>query len=318
MKHRYLLDSENLIFQKEEKSFKQRIRVVCKYLISGGGLALIVWVLFYSGIIDSPERHYLHKINDNLISEVNLVNTEFDQISARLSHVQKRDDGFYRVISEINPIPHSIRQAGFGGVDKYHYLDGFENSDLLIESERKGDILLNQLYIQSKSYDTVIYLAQNREDSLLSVPGIVPVTPGEYRISDPFGMRIHPITGKLQKHTGIDFAARVGKSIYASGNGVVVDVRKSNKGYGNKVTISHGYGYKTLYAHMSSIYVKKGDKIIRGQIIGTVGNTGSSTGPHLHYEVIYNRRKINPNAYYINDLTDAEYKEMVKVLTSNI
>ncbi len=317
MKHRYLLDNEKLVFQKEQMSFKQRVRVVCKYLISGGGLALIIWMLFYFGIINSPERHYLHNINDNLISDVNLVNTKFDNISSQLSHVQKRDDGFYRVISEIEPIPYSIRQAGFGGTDKYRYLDGFESSDLLIESARRGDILLNQLYIQSKSYDTVIYLAQNKQDSLLSVPGIVPVTPGAYRISDPFGIRIHPITGKLQKHTGIDLAARVGKSIYATGNGKVINVRISNKGYGNRVTISHGFGFKTLYAHMHDIYVKKGDKIGRGQIIGTVGNTGTSTGPHLHYEVIYKRRKINPKSFYVNDLTDSEYKEMVEVLTLN-
>lgn len=317
MRHRYLLDNEKLIFQEEQISFKQRVKIILGYLISGAGIAVIVWSLFFTGILESPEKFYLNIINDNLISEVSSVNEKFDNISNQLAHVQKRDDNFYRVISEISPIPASVRQAGFGGTDKYHYLDGFDNSELLIESAKKGDILLNQLFIQSKSYDTVIYFARNKQDSLLAAPGIIPVSPGEYhRISDPFGKRVHPITGKVHKHTGIDIAARIGKPIHAAGNGKVISIRKSNIGYGNRVIISHGYGFKTLYAHMNEIKVKQGDDITRGQVIGTVGNTGSSTGPHLHYEVIFKNIRRNPEFYYIEDLTDSEFKEMTKLLAA--
>ena len=318
MRHRYLLDNEKLIFQEEQISFKQRIGVILKYFITSAGVALMIWSLFFAGIIKSPEKLYLQNVNDDLISDVNSINSQFDNISYQLSNVQKRDDNFYRVISEINPIPTTVRLAGFGGVNKYEYLNGYDNSNLLIESVRKGDIIINQLYIQSKSYDTLIYFAQIKQDSLLSVPGILPVAPAEYyRISDPFGRRVHPITGKVHKHTGIDFAASIGKTIYSAGNGEVISVRKSNRGYGNRVTISHGYGFKTLYAHMNGMYVKVGEKVTRGQIIGTVGNSGRSTGPHLHYEVIYKNKRMNPKFYYIEDLTDSEFNEMVQLLNSN-
>lgn len=318
MGHRYLLDNENLVFQEEQISFKEKIKRGLKYLSTGGGLALIIWSLFFSGIVESPEKYFLHLKNDTLVSEIKVVNTKFDSISFLLSDIQQRDDNFYRVISEVNPISQSVRQAGFGGADRYQHLDGFDNSNLLIESTRKGDIIINQVDIQSESYDTLMYLVQTKQDKLLSIPGISPVSPnGYYRISDPYGVRIHPITKKRQMHDGIDFAASIGNSIYAVGNGKVIDVRISRTGYGNKLTISHGYGYKTLYAHMHDVFVKKGDIITRGQVIGTVGNTGRSTGPHLHYEVIYNSKKINPKSFYINDLTDSEYKEMVKILTVN-
>ncbi|MDA3892309.1 MAG: M23 family metallopeptidase [Salinivirgaceae bacterium] len=318
MGHTYFLDNEKLVFQKERISFKQRAKIFSKYLVFGGGLALILWSLFFTGVIDSPEKYFLQKKNGNLVSEVSNVNAKFDDIANQLLHVQKRDDNFYRVISEIEPLPFTVRQAGFGGIDNYTHLSGFVNSDLLIELSRKSDILINQLRVQSKSYDTVIYFAQSKHDSLLSVPGILPISPADFhRISDPFGIREHPITGKVHKHTGIDLAASRGKKIHSAGNGVVVDIRKSHSGYGNRVIIKHGYGFKTLYAHMNEIYVKKGDKVSRGESVGTVGNTGSSTGPHLHYEVIYNNVRRNPKFYFIEDLTDHEFREMTSLLSVN-
>jgi murein DD-endopeptidase MepM/ murein hydrolase activator NlpD len=317
MKQRYLL-KDNLSFQKEHISYKQRINDIVKYVLAGGVFAVITWSLFFSSILESPKKHLLHQKNNNLISKIEEVDTKFDSISFLLSDIQKHDDQFYRVISGIKPISPEIRQAGFGGVDRYQYLDGYSNSNLLIESSKKSDIIINQLEIQTESYDTIMQLAKIKQDSLLSIPGILPVSPnGYYRISDPFGMRIHPITKKKRMHEGIDFAARVGKPIYAVGNGKIVSVRISKRGYGKHVTISHGFGFKTLYGHMNDIYVKKGDIVRRGQIIGTVGNTGSSTGPHLHYEVIYNRKKIDPKYFFVYDQTDHEYKDMAKALTEN-
>lgn len=318
MKRRYLLDNENLIFQEEQLSFKQRVKILLKYVFSGFLMASVIGSLFYTGILNSPKKYFLQQLNDNLVSDVNSVNSKFDIISSDLSRFQNRDDNVYRVISQIDPIPASVRTAGFGGTDKYQYLNGFDNSELLIESIKKGDILLNQLHIQSKSYDTVIYFALNKEDSLLSVPGISPLAPSEYfRISDPFGRRIHPISGKEHIHTGIDFAANTGKTVYCSGNGKVESVQRSKTGYGNHVIVSHGYGFKTLYAHLSKIYVKEGKEITRGHAVGAVGSTGTSTGPHLHYEVIYNNAKIDPKYFYIEDLSDDEFKEMVALLAGS-
>jgi murein DD-endopeptidase MepM/ murein hydrolase activator NlpD len=197
-------------------------------------------------------------------------------------------------------------------------LEGFFNSSLLISASKKSDILLNQLHIQSKSYDTIINIAKNMDDSLLSAPGIAPVAPNDFKmISSGFGLRIHPITGKLQGHEGVDFAGNIGKPIHCTGNGVVTSVEKNSAGYGNRVIINHGYGFNTLYAHMSKIIVKEGDVVERGQVIGNIGNSGSSTGPHLHYEVIVKGAKKNPINYYINDLSDAEYLEMTKLFTSS-
>lgn len=318
MGKRYLLDNDNLIFQEEHISFKRKAKGTIKYLLTGAAAALIMWSLFLSNTIESPENHILLIDNNNFISNINTVNTKFDSISSLLSDIQKRDDNFYRVISEENPISPTIRQAGFGGADRYKNLNSYVNSNLLIKSSLKGDMILSQAKIQSESYKTLIHTAQTKQDSLMSVPGISPVSPkGYYRISDPFGTRIHPITRRRQHHDGIDFAGKKGNSIYAVGNGKVIDVHKSRTGYGNKVTISHGYGYKTLYAHMNDIFVKKGDLISRGQTIGTIGTTGRSTGPHLHFEVIYNRKKVNPKYFYINDLTDDEYKGMAKLLSNN-
>jgi murein DD-endopeptidase MepM/ murein hydrolase activator NlpD len=219
------------------------------------------------------------------------------------------------VIAFKSPLPPTIRQAGFGGVDKYHNLKSFSNGDLLINLSLKSDILLKQLQIQEKSYDTLYYLAEVKQDSLLSVPGVIPISPsGYFRISDPFGWRMHPIYHRLIKHTGIDFAGPVGSPIYAPGNGKVENIRITKTGYGKRLLIDHGYGFKTLYGHLSKIYVKEGDIVNRGQIIGAIGNTGTSTGSHLHYEVIYHNQKINPKGYFQNDLSNDEYMQMVQVL----
>lgn len=317
MRQRYLLDNENLCFHKEEISNKQRAKIAVGYLGGGLALALIVWCLFFVGVISSPKKVVLNGENEILVDQLADANDQLDNLAYQLSQVQIRDDHFYRVISGIEPVPSTKRQAGFGGTDKYAHLKGFENSDLVIKSLKKSDILIKQLHIQSESYDTVIYLAQAKQDSLLAVPGIVPVAPGEFhRISDRFGKRVHPITGKVHTHTGLDFAAQIGKKIHTTGNGKVVSVRKLRRGYGNVVIIKHGFGFKTLYAHMNDIYVKVGEEVKRGQTIGTVGNTGTSTGPHLHYEVMYKNRKKDPDDYYIEDLTDLEFKEMIGLLTS--
>jgi murein DD-endopeptidase MepM/ murein hydrolase activator NlpD len=317
MRHKYNFDAEKLVFKKEQVSFRERIKIIGKYISGGLILGFIVWLISSFGLIESPERYFLEKKNANLLENIEIINSKFDNVNLYLSEIQNRDDNFYRVISQTNPLPASIRQAGFGGVDKYNNLKGYNNSSTLIDVMKKGDILLNQLAVQNKSFDTVMYLILNKEDSLLSIPAISPVAPNDYfRISSPFGLRVHPITGKILMHDGIDFAANQGKPIHASGNGIVSSVKRSSGGYGNRIIINHGYGFKTLYAHCSKIYVKEGDTVQRGSIIGLVGNTGTSTGPHLHYEVIQENKKKNPKFYYINDLSNKEYKEMIHTFAS--
>ncbi|PKP12021.1 MAG: peptidase M23 [Bacteroidetes bacterium HGW-Bacteroidetes-4] len=315
MRQKYILDTEKLVFRPEEITLKKRLKNIAKYLIAGASLGFLVWGIAFFDAMESPEKIVLEKQNQLLLNNITSINNQFEQIALFIDEVQHRDDNFYRVISQTNPISPSIRQAGFGGVDKYNHLQAFENSEVLIDVLKKGDILLNQLEVQHRSYDTVIHLVINKEDSLLSLPAIAPVAPYDYfRISSPFGRRVHPITKKVHRHDGVDFAARTGKAIYATGNGIVSSVKLSTIGYGNRIVINHGYGYKTLYAHCSKIFVKDGEYVKRGQLIGLVGSTGTSTGPHLHYEVIQNNIKKNPEAFYYNDLNNQEYDEMVKAL----
>ncbi|OFX45992.1 MAG: hypothetical protein A2W95_03285 [Bacteroidetes bacterium GWA2_40_14] len=317
MRNKYILDTDKLVFQKDQRAFSHYFKAFLKYVGFGMVIGVLFWLITFSGLLVSPKKMALMQENKHLVSKLESINTQFDSVSGFLVDVQNRDDNFYRVISQIEPIPHSIRQAGFGGTDKYRALEGFGNSDLLIETSKKSDILLNQLHIQSKSYDTIINCAKNLDDSLLSIPAIAPVSPSGYiTISSPFGRRFHPIQHIYLMHDGVDFAANVGSPIYSSGNGLVAFVEKNSSGYGNYVIINHGFGFQTLYAHMNKIYVKKGESIIRGQQIGTTGNSGSSTGPHLHYEVIYSRIKRNPENFFINDLSDTEYLDMIRAQSS--
>jgi murein DD-endopeptidase MepM/ murein hydrolase activator NlpD len=192
-------------------------------------------------------------------------------------------------------------------------LEGYRNSDLIIESAKKADQITKQLYIQSKSYDEVYQMAIQKEKMLASIPAIQPVSNKELkRMASGYGMRMHPIYKRRKMHTGMDFSAESGTEIYATGDGKIVEVTRSNRGYGNHVVIDHGYGYQTLYAHMSKFNVRRGEEIKRGQIIGYVGSTGTSVAPHLHYEVLKNRDKVNPINYYFNDLSPEEYEKMIE------
>ncbi|MFI5163627.1 MAG: M23 family metallopeptidase [Bacteroidia bacterium] len=220
---------------------------------------------------------------------------------------------FYRAIFEAEPIADEIRKAGFGGVDRYKELEGYENSKLIIESTQKLDQISKQLYIQSKSFDEVTKMAKNKEQMLACIPAIQPIS-GKDLKHEPsgYGMRMHPIYKYEKFHAGMDFTANIGTKIYATGDGVV-ETAEFGSGYGNHVVINHGYGYETVYGHMEKIVARVGQKVKRGELIGYVGNTGLSAGPHVHYEVRKNGDPVNPVNFYYNDLTPSEYKQMIEV-----
>lgn len=274
-----------------------------------GGLIYFITTAF----IDSPKEKLLKQENSQLKAQYELLNKRMEQVAVVLEDIQRRDDDIYRVIFEAEPIPKEIREAGFGGVNRYKKLEGYRNSDLIIESARKIDQIAKQLYIQSKSYDEVYQMAIQKEKMLASIPAIQPVSNKELkRMASGYGIRMHPIYKRRKMHTGMDFSAESGTEIYATGDGKVVNVTRSRRGYGNHVIIDHGYGYQTLYAHMSKFNVRRGDEIKRGQVIGYIGSTGTSVAPHLHYEVHRNGEKVNPINYYFNDLTPEEYEKMIE------
>ncbi len=226
--------------------------------------------------------------------------------------LEERDNNIYRQYFEASPIPNEIREAGFGGVNRYKSLEGFDNSKMIMDLTKQMDILSKRIVIQSKSLDDIVKMAENKKEMLASIPAIQPIKKEELtRMASGFGMRPHPILKIRKMHYGMDFMAKQGTPIYASGNGVVVRADRSSS-FGNVVYINHGFGYKTVYAHMKRIATRKGKKVKRGDLIGYVGNTGRSVSPHLHYEVHKNGRPVNPIYYYYGDLTPEEFVAMQK------
>jgi murein DD-endopeptidase MepM/ murein hydrolase activator NlpD len=273
----------------------------------------IIMLIAYN-FFDSPKEKRLKRQLEETTYQLELLKQRSDQVSEVLKDIQERDNTIYRVIFEAEPIPVSIREAGYGGVDRYNKLRDYYNADLIVDVTKKVDQLSKQLYVQSKSYDEVWQLVKNKANMLSSIPAIQPVSNKDMtRVASGYGWRIHPIYKTEKLHTGMDFTAPVGTEIYATGNGTVVKVEKDGRGYGNNVIINHGYGYQTLYGHMSKFSVRPGQKVKRGDLIGSVGNTGTSTGPHLHYEVHKNGNPVNPVNFYYNDLSPEEYAKMLEI-----
>jgi len=244
-----------------------------------------------------------------------LFNKHMDDLENVLTEMQDRDDNIYRTIFEAEPLNYSVREAGFGGSNLYRELESMENSDIVIETARRIDILERKAYVQSDSYDDLVTMAINKEKMVAAIPAIQPISNKDLtRTASGWGYRIHPIYKIRKFHYGIDFTAPTGTDIYSTGDGVIESLEANSRdGYGNYIIINHGYGFKTLYGHMDSFNVKKGQKVKRGDIIGFVGNTGLSTAPHLHYEVIRNGSKVNPINYFFNDLTADEYNRMIEI-----
>ncbi len=273
----------------------------------------IIMLIAYN-FFDSPKEKRLKRQLEETTYQLELLKQRSEQVAEVLKDIQERDNTIYRVIFEAEPIPGSVREAGYGGIDRYNKLRDYYNADLIVDVTKRIDQLSKQLYVQSKSYDEVWQLVKNKATMLAAIPAIQPVSNKDMtRVASGYGWRIHPIYKTEKLHTGMDFTATVGTEIYATGNGSVVKVEKDGRGYGNNVIINHGYGYETLYGHMSKFNVRPGQKVKRGDLIGYVGNSGSSTGPHLHYEVRKNGNPVNPVNFYYNDLTPEEYTKMLEI-----
>ena len=316
-KIKYYYDTKTLSYKRIELNVFDKFKRSLSYVVASAFTGLIMIIIFFQ-FFDSPKEKRLKSEIENLVTQYDILSKKMTQIDLVLDDIQQRDDNIYRVIFEADPIPSSIRKAGFGGVNRYKDIRNFSNSELVIEVAKKADKLSKQLYIQSKSFDEVINLAKNKADMLASIPAIQPIANKDLgRVASGYGYRIHPIYKTRKLHTGMDFTAPQGTPIYSTGDGKIEKVRRSRKGYGNHVIIDHGYGYQTLYAHMKKYIVYRGQKVKRGEIIGYVGSTGTSVAPHLHYEVMKNKRKINPVNYYYNDLSPEEYTKMLEISSQN-
>jgi murein DD-endopeptidase MepM/ murein hydrolase activator NlpD len=312
-KTNYRFNPETLSYDKIERNIKSLVKRLFGYLSTSIVLAVIISMVSLQ-FFDSPKLRRMKRENERLLTQYTLMNKDLDNMSKVLKDIQYRDDNIYRVIFEAEPIPASVRKAGFGGVNRYSQLESMGNADLVISTARKLDVLTKQIYIQSKSYDDVMNMALNKEKMLASLPSIMPVSNKDLkRTASGWGYRIHPIYKIRKFHYGMDFSAPTGTEVFATGSGMVERIQRSKIGFGNHITIDHGYGFETLYAHLSVFNVKAGQKVKRGDIIGYVGSTGTSTAPHLHYEVHKNGKKVNPQNYYFLDLSPQEYEKMIEI-----
>ncbi|HOH99883.1 MAG TPA: M23 family metallopeptidase [Bacteroidales bacterium] len=310
-KIRYQFNTRSLTFEKVTLSIRDHLWSFTKVVFTGMVFAAAVIFLAYN-FLESPREKMLERENEQLKLQYKILNDRMDRVANVLNELQEKDDNIYRVIFESEPIPRSVREAGFGGVDRYAELSGYTNSDLLTEASRKMDQLAARTVVQSKSFDEVFDLARNKDKMLKAIPAIQPVANKDLKmISSFFGYRVHPIFKRVMFHDGLDFTAPTGTKVYATGDGVVVEAKHARYGYGNTIIIDHGFGYKTVYAHLQSFKVRPGQRVERGDIIATVGNTGLSNGPHLHYEVHRNGTKVDPVYYFFKDLSPDEYQEVI-------
>jgi len=308
---RYYLDSDTLTYKAVDNSFRSFIKRFYKYFIS---LTIVSIVLFFSlayyGL--TPHELILSTSNKKLAAKIAGSNSAIEDLRSKLCRIQENDDVIYRSFVDIKPIPKTVREAGVGGIDKYRQFAGIENADGVIGAFKNIDKLQSQIGVQQNSFEDIEQMVHYIDGYFAAKPAVRPILRrDQIYISSEFGYRFHPIHKRNILHSGIDLATTIGTPVYATGDGVVKASMYAS-GYGKVVRISHGYGYESIYAHLNKYIVQKGDSITRGQLIGYTGNTGTSTGPHLHYEIRKNNRPQNPLFFYIDDLDDEEYLEMTK------
>ena len=310
---KYKFNPESLSFDKIRLGFRDVVLRFLAYFIGSVFVALIYGVIL-ALFVDSPKEKALKREIAQMTIQYELLNKGMDDIEKVLGHLEQTDDNLYRTIFEAEPIPASLREGGIGGVNRYKELEGYDNSKVVVETAIRLDKIQKMIYVQSRSFDDLIKLAKEKEEMLACMPAIIPISNKDLtRTASGFGLRVHPIYKITMFHYGMDFTAPQGADIYVTGDGVVESILYSKRGYGNHIIINHGFGYKTLYAHLDRFNVRKGQKVKRGDVIGFVGNTGLSLASHLHYEVHLNDVPVDPSNYYFNDLSPADYERLIEI-----
>ncbi|HSI69784.1 MAG TPA: M23 family metallopeptidase [Gillisia sp.] len=312
-KVKYYYDSETLSYKKIERKKGRRLGIAFISVL-GVFLAAFVLVVIYLNLpqIETPKEKALKRELQNMQLQYGILNRKMNQIQDVLGNIEDRDNNIYRLYFESNPIPEEQRRAGFGGINRYRNLEGYDNSKIIVETAQRMDILTKQLVVQSKSLDEITELAKEKEQLLASIPAIQPVKNEELkRIASGYGWRTDPFTKVKKFHYGMDFSAPRGTPIYATGDGRIERADNRSTGYGNHIRIDHGYGYVSLYAHLYKYNVRVGQRVKRGDVIGFVGSTGRSEAPHLHYEIYKDDERINPINFYYGNLSPEEYDQVL-------
>lgn len=308
----YRYNPHSLSYERVYVSATQRFFIVARQLVVGIFVGIGLFYAF-NYFFDSPYEKKLKQDYDKIYTQYVLLSHRVDEGLVVLDRIQKRDDNFYRAMLQGEPLSSSLRTSGVGSEGRYRDLMEMPNGDLITAATKKVDLLSKQLYIQSNSFDEILELTKTQEERLQSIPAIQPISNKDLKqTASGFGVRIDPIYRTPKFHSGMDFTAVTGTSVYATGNGTVRSA-EWEQGYGNTITIDHGFGYQTKYAHLSKYKAKRGMKVKRGEQIGFVGNTGRSFGSHLHYEVRYRGKAVNPINYYFMDLTPEEYDRILQI-----
>jgi murein DD-endopeptidase MepM/ murein hydrolase activator NlpD len=312
---KYSLNPETLMYELREVS-KRTIFAKATLVFLGSVALALLYFFLYTSVLgnESPKLAILKLENARWVSRMEVLNRRLDSYETTLKALETRNDDIYRSIFGMNEIPDELRKSGIGGLNRYDYLADAQPGGPLVRTSERLDRLTKETYVQSKSFDEVATMSKRAGDMASCIPAIPPFSPekGKYTLSSPFGYRSDPMSGETRYHDGQDFAMKPGTPVYTTGDGVVEYVKFSFTGYGNEILIDHGFGYKTRYAHMSMVSVAEGMKLKRGDCIGESGNSGKSTGPHLHYEVIYRGERVNPMNYLDMDMPVKEYAEMVR------
>jgi murein DD-endopeptidase MepM/ murein hydrolase activator NlpD len=313
-KVKYYYDSETLSYRKIESKKGRKLGIILLSILGmflSGFLLLLIYInLPY---VETPKEKELKRELANMNLQYELLNKKMEQAELVLGQIADRDNNLYRVYFEVNPIPEEQRKAGFGGINRYKDLEGFDNSKLIIATSKRLDVLTKQIVVQSRSLDEIAKMAEEKEELLAAIPAIQPVKNEDLtRVASGFGYRTDPFTKARKFHWGMDFTARRGTPVYASGDGIVSRADNTATGYGKHIRIDHGYGYESLYAHLFDYNVRKGQRVKRGDLIGFVGSTGRSEAPHLHYEIFKDNERINPINFYYGNLTPEEFAIMLQ------
>lgn len=312
----YIYNPKTRTYDRIYPTVRQRALSILRRLFVGMGLgagSFIVLLLIFG----SPSEKELRIENSRLLAQYNVLSRRLDEALGVMQGIQQRDDNLYRVVLQADPVADAVRKAGYGGTNRYEELMDMANSELVVNTTQKMDMLNRQLYIQSKSFDEVVDLFKNHDEMLKCIPAIQPVSNKNLKqTASGYGLRIDPIYKTTKFHSGMDFSANIGTPVYATGDGRVIKVGWES-GYGKIIKIDHGFDYVTWYAHLNNYKVRVGQRVVRGEVIGEVGNTGKSTGPHLHYEVHVKGKVVNPVNYYFMDLSAEDYDKMIELAANH-
>lgn len=315
-KEKYFYNPNTLQYEKIQESVSHIILRVLGFLLSASFFATIIIMLAFT-FVDSPKTKRLERDLKQMELNFSILQERMAVAETVVKELEERDDNLYREVFEAEPISKDIRNMGYGGSERFAELNQLSKGELMKSAYISMERLERKLYVQSKSFDEIAKMAQSKGQMLSAIPAITPVKRTSTWMASGFGFRIDPIYKTRKFHYGMDFSGHTGIEIHATGNAKVIDIRKSQRGYGNQITLDHGYGYQTSYSHLSKILVYRGQTVKRGEIIGLMGSTGKSTAPHLHYEVVKDGSKVNPIYFFYNDLSADEYDELIKLVDSN-